>query len=119
LTKYTVADKFEFSIATTTPTARQRRSTLGLAAVVLIATGIITPFAAIQLQRIDGFIPTAESAIIIGYFFTTKIMSAQAITAANAHEIRQPLTRITAGGGAAQRFLKMVPPQLDKAQNCS
>jgi signal transduction histidine kinase len=46
----------------------------------------------------------------------TKIMSAQAITAAIAHEIRQPLTRITAGGGAARRFLKMVPPQLDKAQ---
>ena len=46
----------------------------------------------------------------------TKIMSAQAITAAIAHEIRQPLTRITASGGAAQRFLKMVPPQLDKAQ---
>ena len=46
----------------------------------------------------------------------TKIMSAQAITAAIAHEIRQPLTRITAGGGAAQRFLKMVPPELDKAQ---
>ena len=46
----------------------------------------------------------------------TKISSAQAITAAIAHEIRQPLTRITAGGGAAQRFLKMVPPELDKAQ---
>jgi signal transduction histidine kinase len=46
----------------------------------------------------------------------TKIMSAQAITAAIAHEIKQPLTRITAGGGAAQRFLKMVPPELDKAQ---
>jgi signal transduction histidine kinase len=43
-------------------------------------------------------------------------MSAQAITAAIAHEIRQPLTRITAGGGAAQRFLKMLPPQVDKAQ---
>jgi C4-dicarboxylate-specific signal transduction histidine kinase len=46
----------------------------------------------------------------------TKIMSAQAITAAIAHEMRQPLTRITAGGGAARRFLNMVPPQLDKAQ---
>ena len=45
-----------------------------------------------------------------------KIMSAQAITAAIAHEIRQPLTRITAGGGAAQRFLEMVPPQHDKAK---
>jgi signal transduction histidine kinase len=45
-----------------------------------------------------------------------KISSAQAITAAIAHEIKQPLTRITAGGGAAQRFLRMVPPELDKAQ---
>jgi C4-dicarboxylate-specific signal transduction histidine kinase len=47
----------------------------------------------------------------------TKVMSAEAITAAIAHEIRQPLTRITAGGGAAQRFPKMVPPRLDKAQS--
>jgi signal transduction histidine kinase len=46
----------------------------------------------------------------------TKIMDAQAITAAIAHEIRQPLTRITAGGGAARRFLQLIPPQLDKAQ---
>jgi signal transduction histidine kinase len=46
----------------------------------------------------------------------TKLMSAQAITAAIAHEIRQPLTRITAGGGAAQRYLEMVPPQHDKAK---
>ena len=46
----------------------------------------------------------------------TKITSAQAITAAIAHEIKQPLTRITAGGYAAQRFLKRVSPQLDKAQ---
>jgi PAS domain S-box-containing protein len=45
-----------------------------------------------------------------------KLMNAQAIVAAIAHEIRQPLTRITAGGNAAQRFLKMVPPEHDKAQ---
>jgi signal transduction histidine kinase len=45
----------------------------------------------------------------------TKLTSARAITAAIAHEIRQPLTRIVAGGNAAQRFLQMVPPQQDKA----
>jgi C4-dicarboxylate-specific signal transduction histidine kinase len=43
-------------------------------------------------------------------------MNAQAIVAAIAHEIRQPLTRITAGGHAAERFLKMIPPEQDKAQ---
>jgi C4-dicarboxylate-specific signal transduction histidine kinase len=45
-----------------------------------------------------------------------KLMNAQAIVAAIAHEIKQPLTRITAGASAAQRFFKMVPPELDKAQ---
>jgi PAS domain S-box-containing protein len=45
-----------------------------------------------------------------------KLMNAQAIVAAIAHEVRQPLTRITAGGSAAGRFLKMVPPKHDKAQ---
>jgi signal transduction histidine kinase len=45
-----------------------------------------------------------------------KLMNAQAIVAAIAHEIKQPLTRITTGGNAAQRFLKMVPPEHDKAQ---
>jgi PAS domain S-box-containing protein len=44
-----------------------------------------------------------------------KLLNAQAVVAAIAHEVRQPLTRITAGGNAAQRFLKMVPPQHDKA----
>jgi len=45
-----------------------------------------------------------------------KLLNAQALVAAIAHEVRQPLTRITAGGNAAQRFLKMVPPQHDKAE---
>jgi PAS domain S-box-containing protein len=45
-----------------------------------------------------------------------KLMNAQAIVAAIAHEVRQPLTRITAGGNAAERFLKRDPPEHDKAQ---
>jgi hypothetical protein len=69
LTEYTVADKFESSIATMKPTVRQRRLTLVVAALVLLASGIIAPFGAIQLQRIDGFIPATESAIIITEFF--------------------------------------------------
>ena len=58
----------------------------------------------------------ANAIVLLRHERETKLMSAQAITAAIAHEIRQPLTRITAGGSAAQRFLKMVPPENDKAQ---
>ena len=71
------SDKFESSIATMKPTVRQRRLTLVLAAVLLIATGIIAPFGAIQLQRIDGFIPATESAIVISEFFTAVLLFSQ------------------------------------------
>jgi signal transduction histidine kinase len=69
-----VVDKFESSIATMTPTARQRRLTLVLAAIVLIATMIIAPFGAIQLRRIDGFVPATDSAIIITNFLTAVLL---------------------------------------------
>ena len=77
MTEYTVADKFESSIATMKPTVRRRRLTLVLAAVVLLATGIIAPFGAVQLRRIDGFIPATESAIIITEFFTAVLLFSQ------------------------------------------
>ena len=77
LTEYTVVDKFEPSIATMKPTVRQRRLTLVLAAFVLIATGIIAPFGAVRLPKIDGFIPAIESAIIITDFFTAVLLFGQ------------------------------------------
>jgi signal transduction histidine kinase len=77
LTEYTVVDKFESSIATMTPTVRQRRLTLVLAATVLIATGVIAPFGAIQLRRIDGFIPATESVIVITDLFTAVLLFSQ------------------------------------------
>ena len=77
MTEYRVVDKSEYSIATMTPTTRQRRLTLVLAATVLIATTIIAPFGAIQLRRIDGFIPATESAIIITDFLTAVLLFSQ------------------------------------------
>jgi PAS domain S-box-containing protein len=44
-----------------------------------------------------------------------KLINVQVIVDAISHEIRQPLTLITAGGSAAQRFLKMTPPEHDRA----
>jgi hypothetical protein len=60
-----------------TPTVRQRRLTLVLAAIVLIATTIIAPFGAVQLRRIDGFIPATESALIILDFVTAVLLFSQ------------------------------------------
>ncbi|MFZ0986517.1 MAG: MASE4 domain-containing protein [Xanthobacteraceae bacterium] len=77
MTEYTVVGKFESSIATMTPTVRQRRLALVLAAAALIATIIITPFGAIQLRRIDGFIPATESAVFITDLFTAVLLFSQ------------------------------------------
>ena len=46
-----------------------------------------------------------------------KLLNAQAVTAAIAHEIRQPLTGIATRGGAGLRFLKQTPADLDKARS--
>jgi signal transduction histidine kinase len=47
-----------------------------------------------------------------------RLMSVDAATAAMAHEIRQPLSGVTAQGGAALNWLKRVPPNVDKAREC-
>jgi signal transduction histidine kinase len=60
-----------------TPTVWERRVTLALTVAVLITTGIIAPFAAIQLRKIDGFVPATESAIIISDFFTAVLLFSQ------------------------------------------
>jgi len=60
-----------------TPTVRQRRLTLALSAVVLLATAIIAPFSAIQLRRIDGFIPATESSVVITDLFTAVLLFSQ------------------------------------------
>jgi signal transduction histidine kinase len=45
-----------------------------------------------------------------------KLINVQAVVAAIAHEVRQPLTGITAGGGAARRFLERNPPDVARAR---
>jgi len=62
------------------------------------------------------FAELRESATNLRRERDNKLLNARAIVAAIAHEIRQPLTRITTGANAAQRFLKMVPPEHDRAQ---
>jgi signal transduction histidine kinase len=41
-----------------------------------------------------------------------KLLNAQAITAAIAHEVRQPLAAIATNAGAARRFLRQSPPDI-------
>jgi signal transduction histidine kinase len=101
MTTFVITSRFSLGFYT------QRIFSLGASTIVL---------SALLAEAVVLYARLANAIVHLRREQETKIMSAQAITAAIAHEIRQPLTRITAGGGAAQRFLKMVPPELDKAQ---
>jgi len=46
-----------------------------------------------------------------------KLMNMQAVTASMAHELKQPLTAISANGEAAQLFLNQTQPNLEQAQS--
>jgi C4-dicarboxylate-specific signal transduction histidine kinase len=46
-----------------------------------------------------------------------KLMNMQAVTASLAHELKQPLTAISANGEAAQLFLNQTQPNLEQAQS--
>jgi signal transduction histidine kinase len=46
-----------------------------------------------------------------------KLMNMQAVTASMAHELKQPLTAISANGEAAQLFLNQMQPNLEQAQS--
>jgi signal transduction histidine kinase len=70
-------DASDLSLATATPTPRQRWLAIVIVAVVVTGTGIVTPFGAIQLRKIDGFVPATESAIIISDFFTAVLLFSQ------------------------------------------
>jgi signal transduction histidine kinase len=82
---------------------------LGAQASILVVSLSAYVLAALFAER-------RESAAMLKRERDNKLANAQATVAAIAHEIRQPLTRITAGGNAVKRFLKMDPPEYDKAQ---
>jgi len=89
---------------------------MGAQAAILVVSLSAYVLAALFAERRDSATHLTRSYTRLQRERDNKLMNAQAIVAAIAHEVRQPLTRITAGGNAAQRFLKMDPPEHDKAQ---
>jgi signal transduction histidine kinase len=58
----------------------------------------------------------ARSNVLLERERDNKLMNMQAITAAIAHEVRQPLAAIVTNGGAALRFLAKTPPDQDEVR---
>jgi signal transduction histidine kinase len=78
-----------------------------------VATSIVLLFLLSQTTLL--YWRLARSHILLERERDNRMMNAEAITAAIAHEIRQPLTAIAANAGAARQFLGRMPPDPGEA----
>jgi signal transduction histidine kinase len=64
-------------LATIPATPQQRRRTLGAVAALLIAFGAVAPFAATPVWESDGFIPAAQTVIVVTDLITAALLFTQ------------------------------------------
>jgi Membrane-associated sensor, integral membrane domain len=57
-------DEYPFLLATLQPSQGEKRAALGAVVALLVAFGLVAPFAHVQLPRVDAFIPAFETAIV-------------------------------------------------------
>ena len=93
------------------------RWTLGFYAgriIWLITSLVVLILLLLEITKLYAF--CARSYGLLERERNNKLLNAQAITAAIAHEVRQPLTAIIASGGAALRYLEKTPPENERAR---
>jgi PAS domain S-box-containing protein len=66
----------QISLANLPPTPRQTRSALAGAAALLLGSGVLAPFAGIQLPRVNGFIPALDATIFVTDLITAGLLFA-------------------------------------------
>jgi signal transduction histidine kinase len=85
-------------------------------AVILVVTLGASALAALFAERRESEARLARANMMLERERDNKLMNVQAITAAIAHEVRQPLTAIVSNSGAALRFLAKTPPDNDEVR---
>jgi signal transduction histidine kinase len=86
------------------------------AAILFVALGAYV-LAALFAERRDSETRLARANMMLERERDNKLMSAQAITAAIAHEVRQPLASIVTNASAALRWLERTPPDPDEVRS--
>ena len=73
----TAKDEFEYSVATSPPTLRQRQLAFVVIVVTLAAFGAVAPFASLPLPRFDSFIPAMAAIIFVTDLVTAVLLFGQ------------------------------------------
>ena len=90
---------------------------LGAQAAILVVALSAYVLAALFAQQRESAEQLTQSNMMLKRERDNKLMNAQAITAAIAHELKQPLAAIVTNGGAALRFLGQVPPDVEEVRS--
>jgi signal transduction histidine kinase len=85
-------------------------------AIILVVSFGTAVLAALFAERRESEERLARSNMLLERERENKLMNVQAVIAAIAHEIRQPLAAITTNAGAAQRWLERTPPGQNEAR---
>jgi C4-dicarboxylate-specific signal transduction histidine kinase len=85
------------------------------AAILFVALGAYV-LAALFAERRDSEARLARANMMLEHERDNKLLNAEAITGAIAHEVRQPLAGIVTNAGAALRWLGRTPPDHDEVQ---
>jgi signal transduction histidine kinase len=85
---------------------------LGAQAGILVVALSAYVLAALFAQRRESAANLAHSNTMLERERDNKLLSAQALTAAIVHEVKQPLSAIAINGSAALRYLGKTPPEL-------
>jgi signal transduction histidine kinase len=86
------------------------------AAIVFVALGAYV-LAALFAERKESETRLARANVMLERERDNKLISAEAITAAIAHEVRQPLASIVTSAGAGLRWLGRTPPDNDEVRS--
>jgi signal transduction histidine kinase len=86
-------------------------------AIILVATIGAYVLAALFAERSENEARLARSNAMLERERNNKLMSLAATAAAISHEMKQPLTAITANGIASLRLLETAPPDLEEARS--
>ena len=89
---------------------------LGAQASILVVALSAYVLASLFTQQRESAEHLRKSNMMLEREQANKLMNAQAITAAIAHEVKQPLAAIAINGGAALRFLGKTPPELEEVR---
>ena len=90
---------------------------LGAQAGILVVALSAYVLAAIFAQRRESAANLAHSNTMLERERDNKLLSAQALTAAIVHEVKQPLSAIAINGSAALRYLGKAPPELAEVRS--